>query len=790
MSDNKQPMIEIDNGDEPMSNHSDNPHFATILEKRLSRRQVLSGSLTAAVAGVFGASGMGNLAEAAKPGFLPPQVGKPPFALKPTLGFDAIPITRSDTATIPHGYKAQALIPWGTPITGSYPAFDSVNSNTGEEQEQQVGSHHDGMHYFPMQDDPNGHGLLCVNHEYVDQRPFHKLGPTFIAGQRPTDEVRKEIAAHGVSVVEIQKNALSGEWGVVNGSYNRRVTAGTPAEIRGPVRGSDLVKTKYSPDGTMARGTINNCAHGYTPWGTYLTCEENWAGYFVSRVQLARAEALLNWFEDTQPGNYPIVNGIRKTSFVQGRYFARFYPETNRIIGIFDEFFDQKVTNLVYSQTGNTFNDTDRVLEGEFGALLTQAGIAEDPSLIRPREQSRFGVRNTSSRYGWETAQSGEDQYIRFDATPKGANATEDYRNEPNTQGWVLEIDPFDPNSTPIKRTTMGRFAHEGAWLSPPQLGQPVTFYMGDDARNEYIYKFVTKARYSKNANGDMLDEGILYAARFNEDGTGEWLALDINNPKFQAAAAAAGVEFADQADVLVNTRLAADVVGATKMDRPEWGTVHPQTREVYMTLTNNSSRTDENGNNPIDAANPRGPNPFGHIIRWREQGNRSWATKFEWDIFVLSGTEGDSQVLPEQGGPALTPDNIHASADGLWIDQFGTLWIQTDMSGSQQASGPFGANAMLAANPVTGEIKRFLAGPNDQETTGVVSTPDGKTLFVNFQHPGDRSQPGAFTSNWPDSGAVYRHPGDAVVTHSPSGPRPRSATLVVTREDGGVVGL
>ena len=694
MNDKKTTLIEMDNGDEPMSNHSDNPYFAAILEKRLSRRQVLGGSLTAAVASVFGASGMGNLAEAARPGLLPPQVGKPPFALTPTLGFDAIPVTRSDTATLPRGYKAQALIPWGTPITGSRPEFDPVNGNTGEEQEQQVGSHHDGMHYFPIQDDPNGHGILCVNHEYVDQRVFHAAGPTFIDGQRPDDEVRKEIAGHGVSVVEIKKDAVTGEWGVVNESqYNRRITAGTPAEIRGPVRGSDLVKTIHSPDGTMARGTINNCAHGFTPWGTYLTCEENWAGYFVNRTEL-------------------------------------------------------------------------------------------------PREHSRYGVRTTNGRYSWETAQGGADEYIRFDASAKGLDATKDYRNEPNTQGWILEIDPFEPNSTPIKRTAMGRFAHEGAVFAPPQLGQPLTFYMGDDARNEYCYKFVTKARYSKNANGDMLDEGTLYAARFNDDGTGEWLALDINNPKFQAAAAAAGVEFADQADVLVNTRLAADVAGATKMDRPEWGAVHPQTREVYFSLTNNSTRTDESGNNPIDAANPRGPNPFGHIIRWRERGNRSWATKFEWDIFVLAGPESDSQVLPEQGGPALTQDNIFANMDGLWIDQFGTMWIQTDMSGSQQVSGPFGNNQMLAANPETGEIKRFLSGPWDQETTGVVSTPDGKTLFVNFQHPGDRSQPGVFTSNWPDSGAIFRHPGDAEVVPNPDGPRPRSATLVVTREDDGVVGL
>ena len=692
MSDDKRPMIELDHGDESMNNHSDNPKFANILEKRLSRRQLLGGSLTAAVAGLVGTSGMVNMAQAAHPGLLPPQAKNPPFALKPTLSFEAIPLTRQDTATLPEGYKAQALIPWGTPITGSYPEFNSVEGNSGEEQEQQVGSHHDGIHYFPMQDDPNGHGILCVNHEYVDQRVFHAAGATLVAGQRPTDEVRKEVAAHGVSVVEVKRNA-GGEWGVVGGPFNRRVTAGTPAEIRGPVRGSELVKTLYSQDGTMARGTINNCAHGFTPWGTYLTCEENWAGYFVNRTGL-------------------------------------------------------------------------------------------------PREHSRYGVSTSNGRYQWETAQSGEDQYIRFDASVNAADMLGDYRNEPNTQGWILEIDPFDPTSTPKKRTAMGRFAHEGCVFAPPQLGQPLAFYMGDDARNEYVYKFVTKANYTPAMTGDALDEGTLYVARFNEDGTGDWLALDIQNPDFITAAAAAGVEFKDQADVLVNTRLAADVVGATKMDRPEWGAVHPQTREVYMTMTNNSSRTSDN----VDAANPRAPNSTGHIIRWREKGNRSFAARFEWDIFVLAGPASNSQILPGQGGAALDDTNIFASPDGVWIDGRGILWIQTDMSGSQQAGtsadGDFGANAMLAANPVTGEIKRFLSGPNDQETTGVVSTPDGKTFFVNFQHPGDRSQVGQFTSNWPDSGAVYRHPEDAPVVADPNGPRPRSATLVITREDGGVVGL
>ncbi|MFO8005271.1 PhoX family protein [Thioalkalivibrio sp.] len=598
-------MIE-DNGDEPMSNHSDNPHFSSIIEKRISRRQVLAGGIGAAVAGLFSAAG---IAQAKGPKFLPPAAqGRPPFGLNPTLGFAAIPVVRSDTATVPHGYKVQTLIPWGTPINGSFPAYTGANS--GAEQEQQVGSHHDGMHYFPMADDPNGHGILCVNHEYVDQRVLHVNGPTNSPnGPRPEDEVRKEIAAHGVSVIEIQKNG--GTWGVVNSSLNRRITAGTEMEISGPVRGSDLVKTKYSQNGTKTRGTINNCAHGYTPWDTYLTCEENWAGYFVNKVQLTRIDALFD------------ALGFEGTSAPQGDYYARFDDGKNKIIGVIDETVDQKVTSKVYTQDGNTLTEADRTFLGELDTLLAENSI----NIEVPREQSRYGVRTVSSRYGWETADNGADEYVRFDASIKGA-ATEDYHNEPNTMGWIVEIDPFDPTSTPKKRTAMGRFAHEGCIFAPPQPGQPIAFYMGDDARFEYIYKFVTKARYQKGMTGDMLDEGTLYVARFNDDGTGDWLALDIDDPDFRTAAVMAGVEFKDQADVLVNTRLAADVVGATKMDRPEWGATHPQTREVYMTLTNNTSRTAEN----IDAANPRPVNRTGQIIRWREQGNRAFATRFEWN--------------------------------------------------------------------------------------------------------------------------------------------------------------
>lgn len=673
MNDNTERLHATD-GDELPSNTSSNPTFASILERRMSRRDVMRGGIAAAVAGVFAGTGA-----MAAPGFLPSQAqGRPPFGLKGKLGFEPVPVSAADTTVVPSGYRARPFLPWGTPICGHYPAYLDGGLNTGADQECQIGMNHDGMHYFPLGkgDEANRHGLICMNHEYIDQPKLHPGGATLAGGVRVIeDEVRKEVAAHGVSVVEVREVA-HGDWEVVRGPYNRRITASTPMKISGPVRGSGLVKTRYSPDGTMTRGTINNCAHGFTPWGTFLTCEENWAGYFAFR-------------------------------------------------------------------------------SGE-----------------RPRELARYGVPTGNTRYHWDTV-SHIDEYARFDASIKGMNSLEDYRNEANGQGWIVEIDPFDPGSTPIKRTAMGRFAHEGVVFAPVQNGHPLTFYSGDDARNEYIYKFVTEARYQPGrTRGDILDKGTLYVAVFNDDGTGEWRVLDIRDKAFREAAAAAGVEFRDQADVLVNTRLAADVVGATKMDRPEWGAVHPQTSEVYFALTNNSSRG--GAANPVDAANPRANSAFGHIIRWRERGNRPWASEFEWDIFVLAGPVDDSRKLD---GAPLDETSIFASPDGLWIDYNGILWIQTDMGGSQQRAEQdrFGNNQMLAANPYTGEIRRFFVGPLGQEVTGCISTPDNRTLFINIQHPGESGETfPQVASHWPDGGSN----------------RARSATVIITRDDGGVVGM
>lgn len=682
-------------GEEPQCNPSSNPWFTDIVERRYGRRDVVKGGVAAAVtslvAGNALAHGGWDRHEHDKHDH-DGHAGPPRRRIDP--GYAAVAAFNpglEDEVVVPEGYSVQVLIPEGTPITGRYPSYIPGDFNTGADREQQSGAHHDGMHFFPLQRGRHGNesGVLCLNFENIDQAFIHPNGFSRDAdGSRPVeDEVRKELASHGVGIVEIAKHR-GGQWKVVKSKLNRRITAQTPMEIAGPARGSDLLRTKYSPKGTRTRGTVNNCANGYTPWNTYLTCEENWAGYFYNTAAAGR-----------------------------------------------------------------------------------------------PREHSRYGVPNAASgTYGWGTRP--EDQYARFNATPATAEyydpaaARQDYRNEPNNFGWVVEIDPFDPKSTPKKRTALGRFGHEGAWVAPVKIGKPVVVYMGDDSRGEYMYKFVSRKPYAPwDASGDeYLDHGTLYVARFNEDGSGVWIALEFGRNGLTPANG-----FKNQADILVNTRSAADHVLATRMDRPEWAVVDERSGHVYLTLTNNSGRGA--GNQPVDGANPRAGNPDGHIVRWREEGGQYWATEFAWDIFVFGGptlatVQSLGAVAPYNANPAyaaqvfpgserqtyLQDDATFNSPDGLWIDSHtGLVWIQTD--GYSNAARGFGNQQMLAANPETGVVKRFLVGPKGCELTGITATPDRRTLFVNIQHP---------DGTWP------RIDGES---------RPRSATLVITKDDGGVIG-
>lgn len=642
---------------EAVSNGSRNATFNEILCQRLWRRQVLRGGLVAAGAVLAG-------------GPVAPLLGRHAEASSALFGFQGIPVSQADQVMVPPGYTAQVLYAWGDPISDG-PAFKPDASNTAEEQMFQAGMHHDGLHFFPL---PMGsasstRGLLAINHEYTDDGLLH------VGGMEPwtAEKVAKSQAAHGVSVIEVAFE--NGKWLVVRPStYARRITGRTPIGVSGPAAGHALLRTAADPTGRTILGTLNNCAHGVTPWGTYLTCEENFNGYFVN-------------------------------------------------------------------QSGDVVGEADA-----------------DQKLQILKSQSRYGITRTGRGYRWH------EHDERFDAAR--------HPNEPNRFGWVVEIDPFTPTSTPVKHTALGRCKHEGAMVTLAPDNR-VVVYMGDDERNEYIYKFVSAGSYdagNRAANMRLLESGTLYVAVFKPDGTGEWRALAHGQNGLDAAAG-----FASQAEVVIKARTAADVVGATKMDRPEWIAVHPTTREVYCSLTNNSRRGTDKGP-AVDTANPRANNVYGHIIRWREQDSDPRALRFEWDVFVLCGDPS----LPDTTRHGNIKGDIFGSPDGLWFDARGVLWIQTDVSMRALNKGDYvniGNNQMLAADPMTKEIRRFLTGPRGCEITGVVTTPDGRTMFVNIQHPGEpaneRSNPAQPTvvSSWPD------------------GARPRSATVVIRKNDGGVIG-
>jgi secreted PhoX family phosphatase len=492
--------------------------------------------------------------------------------------------------------------------------------------------------------------MLAVNHEYVDTTLLYTDGDE----EMTQEKVDKALAAHGVSVVEIA--VVRGAWRLVDSKRNFKVTGTTPMKFSGPVSANHPKLRSNNPP----LGTLNNCSHGVTPWGTYVTCEENWNGYFGT----------------------------------------------------------------------------------------------DDPTWQPTPEQARYGINATGFGYRWHEADP------RFDVAVNG--------NELYRFGWVVEIDPTRPDATPVKRTALGRVKHEGATFTESR-GR-VVCYTGDDQDGDYIYKFVGHKpwRWYRTTGRSPLDHGTLYVARFDDDGTGRWLPLVHGKGPLTKANG-----WQDQADVLIRTREAADALGATKMDRPEWIAVNPKNQDVYTTLTNGSGWE--------SAVNPRTPNPYGHIIKWRERHGDHTATTFSWDIFLLAGDPVyDPQV-------ELGESNSFGSPDGLWFDYDGRLWMQTDISNSSQNRPDRGYdniknNQMLAADPDTGEIRRFLTGPRGCEITGVITTPDQRTMFVNVQHPGETTtfwgtptpeDPRA-VSNWPD--------------FDPAG-RPRAATVVIRKRDGGVIG-
>jgi secreted PhoX family phosphatase len=495
--------------DEENSNTSANPTFDSVLGARLSRRGLLRGGVAtagAAVLGAFSLSACGGSDD-------------PVVPAEKLLGFTAVGKSLADKLVIPAGYTASVVYALGDPLQAGVAGYK--NDGTDTDYDKRAGDHHDGMEWFGLgadgkrNDSSVDRGLLGMNHEATTDE---KLSSFFLHANggtstlpRPASEVDKELAIHGVSVVEMRKTA--GKWAYVQDSaFNFRITTLTDIDLSGPARGNALMVTKYSTDGTRTRGTLNNCGTGKTPWGTLLTGEENWNGYFFRSAT-----------DDAARGNDKSVTALKRYGRPQG----------------------------------------------------------------------------AASRHGWETG-GADDKYLRWNNSKTGASAdgSDDYRNEMNAQGYIVEIDPYNKARKAKKRTGLGRFAHESAAFGNAVAGQPLAVYMGDDARNEYIYKWVSAAAWSAAdataadalAVGDKyLDSGKLYVARFKADGTGEWVELSINNAQIKGYA---GYAFADQADVCVNARLAADAVGATKMDRPEWCSVNPANGEIYYTLTNNSNRS------------------------------------------------------------------------------------------------------------------------------------------------------------------------------------------------------
>jgi secreted PhoX family phosphatase len=664
-----------------------------------------------------------------------------------------------DDVVLPPGYRYTVLHATGDSLDPKLPAYSNAGAET-DDWSTRIGDHHDALDIFFVDergrytDKDTGRAVLVVNHESsADAHFMHPAGQTsngvsgkkftqfgdWDLGARPELEVLKEINHHGVSVVEIERGPQG--WRMKAGSpLNRRVTAQTPVRIAGPrAHINDIwsqMVTRWEPVGSMARGTLNNCGHGKTPWGTYLACEENWAFYFQ-------------------------------------------------------------------------MTDSGAALAAREVAARRRYGL---PSAPPAPGQSR------ANSQGWHTVSATDDRFARWNLAAVGPNAERDFRNEANTFGYNVEIDPLSAASTPVKRVAMGRMAHEGAICSLPKAGQPLAFYMGCDSRNEYIYKFVSAAAWDPKdvgggtvAGDKYLNEGKLYAARFDADGRGQWIELDIKDPRIANHAA---FKFANQGEIYVHTRHAADAVGATKMDRPEWAAVNPKNGEVYITLTNNSAANRTPGR--VDASNPRAymdvdgkrgaGNPNGHIIRFREDGDQASATGFRWDIFLFGAEEdaGDANLS------GLTARNSFSSPDGLWFSPTtGICWIQTDDSamtdethcmmlaalpGQVGDGGKVTVKNRMVVNGVAqtgtqdtfvgatlGEarLRRFLIGPKGSEITGVTEAPGGRALFVNIQHPGEDSKTvQAPESLWPGNKG-YGRPG-----------RPRSATIVITRTDGGVIGV
>jgi secreted PhoX family phosphatase len=638
-------------------NCSTNPTMGDIINRRFSRRSFMAGSLAVAA-----------ISTTVSPLAILTADDAHANALS-SFDFKEIEAGVDETHHVAEGYDADILLRWGDKLFADSPDFDPTNQ-TAASQEKLFGYNNDYIGFIPLDGNPD-HGLLVVNHEYTNAEIMFPKFTSIVKETKNGKEVEKvqlgeytkelvdiEMAAHGGTIVEIRK--VDGKWQpVLDGKYNRRVTAKTEMQLSGPVAGHERVKTPSDPTGKQVFGTINNCAGGVTAWGTYLMSEENFNGYFGGKI-------------------------------------AEDHPE--------------------------------------FAQL------------------KRLGA--PGGEYQWSKF------YDRFDVSKEPTEA--------NRFGWIVEVDVMDPNSVPKKRTAIGRYKHEGCESIVNKDGR-VVVYSGDDSRFDYVYKFVTKAAFNANdraANMDILDDGTLYVAKFDADGTVEWMPLIHGEGPLTEANG-----FASQADVLINTRLAADALGATKMDRPEDIQPNAKTGKVYVMLTNNTNRTADQ----LDAANPRAENAFGHIIEITETDGDYASTKSTWDVLLKCG----DPALAEVGASfstATTKNGWFGMPDNCAIDTDGRLWVSTDGNNQKATGRTDGIWAVDTEGDARGTSKLFFRVPVGAEMCGPSFNPTSDTFFVAVQHPGDAGLATyeAPATRWPD------FKDDMPV---------RPAVLTITKQGGGKIG-
>jgi uncharacterized protein len=772
--------------DDLENNQSGNPSLGELLASRMHRRQVLKGGVGAISMATLGTMGLSACGSSDATSTLP----------DPKLGFTAVTKSIADKLTVPDGYTATVLYATGDALDAT--VGDYKNDGTDGNFARRSGDHHDGMYYFGLSaagaPDPTNsdRGLLAVNHENIagTVQFMHPNGQTNIAataGPRPESEVMKEIEAHGVSIVELSRTG--GKLAYAKAStFNRRITASTLMNLSGPASGSAFTKTKFSPTGTQTRGTVNNCSGGYTPWGTYLTSEENWAGYFIRAADTSLR---------TQKENAALLrNGMRPgTSGFAHQRWASVVP-ADATSTAFSRWDCSAIAGQPADGTGDFRN-----VQNTFGFNVE----------IDPYDPASIPVKRTALG---RRANEGCWPSLAIVGRPLAFYTGCDSRGEyvykfVSKKLWVAadatRTDRMNVGSEYMDEGTMyaARFNADGTgkWVKLDLTNPDVAAGVPVSTQNPAGYTFDSLADICVNTR---LAADAAKATRMDRP---EWTAVNPRNGEIYITM----TENPDRGNTAT--------VSGNNFPNPDLDAANPRYWLDPKGLTSQGAAN----------ATQRG-NVNGHIVRIKEDGDNAGSESFKWDIFLFGAQAVADAGIDDMNWQAnvnlsgLSALNDLSKPDGCWFSKAsGILWVETDDNTFTDQS-----NAMLlAAVPGTygdgGEIKvvnkpngspnttvltdktittyagrkmndtifkRFLTAPLGAEITGVAESPDGKALFVNVQHPGENTTATQFTaktfeSNWPGNGA-------GVAAYGPGGAaaRPRSATIMITKNDGGVIGL